>query len=96
MVSQNLIFNISLNQKFLPVKAEADRIVESDPEFKKLLKEMESRYNKKTSQNKFQSIKVRYYIRYYLINRLKELENQNNQNVKGTETSSKEEVYSKQ
>lgn len=84
------ILNLSIPQSFEPVKKEADKLVEKDPKFKDSLSGMNNRYNKKNNHNKLNSVKMRFYIAYYLTQRKKELKKQGGENVKRSESDNTE------
>lgn len=73
MASKLRILNLSIPENFVPIKQEADKLVEEDPRFKESLSHVQDRYNKKNKQNKFDSIKMRFYIGFYLMTRKREL-----------------------
>lgn len=88
---------MSVPESFLKVKAEADKLVESDERFKDALATMQKRYNKKNKQNKLGSAKMRFYIGHYLVSRKKELklkQGEKSENAKGSEGSSEEKTSS--
>ncbi|MFW6283423.1 MAG: hypothetical protein ACOC1P_05220 [Minisyncoccales bacterium] len=73
--------NFSVPMSFLKIKEEADKLVEKDPGFKDALEDLDTRYQKKTKQNKYKSFKLRYYIAFYLKERKKQLKREEMQNA---------------
>lgn len=78
MTSKTIILNMSVPASFVSVKEEADKLVEEDKRFKESLKHVSSRYNKKNKQNKFDSVRMRFYIGFYLMQRKRELMEEKN------------------
>jgi len=59
--------------RFLEIKSEADALLEKDEKFKDFLSTIDSRYAKRNKQNKFNSLKMRFYVGFYLASRKREL-----------------------
>lgn len=56
----------SVPEKFIKQLEEAEDLVEKDNNYLELKKQLETRYKRKTKQNKFKSLKYRFMVSFYL------------------------------
>lgn len=89
MSENNVLVTFSIPLSLVELKKEADRIVEKDSGFKDFKESRDPRHTKKTKQNKLQSLKLNYYIYYYLTTKAKHLEG--GENAKRSESKNNEE-----